>query len=122
MSKAEKLVERLEFCRQVSSHKWIARCPAHEDRSPSLSIKSEGDRTLIHCHAGCGALDVLEAVGLDYSDLYPDNDENHSPIIKRRQKDSYNSMVVLIAEDMVKQGKRLTESEKQLVIKARLAG
>ncbi len=32
---------------------WIARCPAHDDRHPSLSLK-DGDRFLLwHCHAGC---------------------------------------------------------------------
>ena len=34
---------------------WAARCPAHEDKSPSLSL-SEGaeGRALLRCHAGCG--------------------------------------------------------------------
>jgi hypothetical protein len=50
----------------------MAACPAHADRSPSLSITEVGDgRTLIHCHAGCGAAEVLAAVGLDFADLYP---------------------------------------------------
>jgi hypothetical protein len=50
----------------------MAACPAHEDRTPSLSIRELPDgRVLIHCHAGCGAADVLTAVGLAFSDLYP---------------------------------------------------
>ena len=45
--------------------RWIARCPAHEDKTPSLSIGLGDDgRVLIHCHAGCGAVAVVEAVGL----------------------------------------------------------
>ena len=33
---------------------FVARCPAHDDRNPSLSI-AEGDdgKTLLNCHAGC---------------------------------------------------------------------
>ena len=33
---------------------WMAHCPAHEDKQPSLSIaeRDEG-RILLHCHAGC---------------------------------------------------------------------
>lgn len=122
MSKVESLVSRLEYCKQVSSGKWIARCPAHEDRSPSLSIKELNDgRILIHCHAGCGANNILGSIGLEWADLYPEND-NFSPVVKRREKDAYNEIVIAIAQDYMKQGKRLTEAEKQLVIKARLAG
>ena len=48
---------------------YSARCPANEDRGPSLSIKDAGDRILIHCHAGCHPEDVLTAVGLSWGDL-----------------------------------------------------
>ena len=49
-------------------------CPAHDDKTPSLSIKRLPDgRLLIHCFAGCGAIDVLDSMGLDYGDLYPDS-------------------------------------------------
>ena len=33
---------------------WMARCPAHDDRTPSLSIRdTDGGQVLVHCHAGC---------------------------------------------------------------------
>ena len=39
---------------------WMARCPAHEDRKPSLSISSGRDgQVLVHCHAGCDQRDVI---------------------------------------------------------------
>jgi putative DNA primase/helicase len=39
---------------------WVARCPAHEDRKPSLSISSGNDgKVLVHCHAGCDQRDVI---------------------------------------------------------------
>ncbi len=42
---------------------WIARCPAHDDRRPSLSIGEGKDgTTLIHCHAGCEQRHVIEAL------------------------------------------------------------
>jgi len=42
---------------------WVARCPAHEDRRPSLSIRDgDGERVLVHCHAGCRQADVIEAL------------------------------------------------------------
>ena len=49
---------------------WQARCPAHEDRSPSLSIR-EGQRgVILHCHAGCTFEAVVEAMGLKQSDTF----------------------------------------------------
>jgi len=39
---------------------WMARCPAHDDRRPSLSIDETADgRVLVHCHAGCDQRDVI---------------------------------------------------------------
>ncbi len=52
---------------------WVARCPGHQDRSPSLTVKELGDgRILIHCFAGCGTDEVLGAMGLTMSDLFPE--------------------------------------------------
>ena len=55
-----------------SGDSWSARCPAHDDNSPTLSV-SEGDdgRVLIHCQAGCQLDSVVEALGLTVKDLFP---------------------------------------------------
>ncbi len=51
---------------------WIANCPAHDDRTPSLSINEGADgRALLKCHAGCPTENVLAAVGLKTTDLFP---------------------------------------------------
>ena len=41
---------------------WMASCPAHEDSNPSLSIREDGGKVLLHCHAGCAQRDVIEAL------------------------------------------------------------
>lgn len=42
---------------------WMARCPAHEDGTPSLALKiAEDGRLLVHCHAGCEQCDVITAL------------------------------------------------------------
>jgi len=51
---------------------WEACCPAHEDRSPSLSVTEQADRILVHCHAGCSVDEVLSALGLARKDLFAD--------------------------------------------------
>lgn len=57
-----------------SGNGWIACCPAHEDRSPSLSI-TEGDdgRALIKCHAKCTTAAICAALGMSMSDLFADS-------------------------------------------------
>ena len=55
-----------------TSKGYQALCPAHKDKSPSLSVKETADgRLLLHCHAGCTTGAVLASIGLKLSDLYP---------------------------------------------------
>lgn len=51
---------------------YTALCPAHNDHDPSLSV-SEGDdgQVLLHCFAGCKPGEVVQALGLQMSDLFP---------------------------------------------------
>jgi putative DNA primase/helicase len=41
---------------------WIARCPAHDDRNPSLSIRDADGKVLVRCHAGCEQERVIAAL------------------------------------------------------------
>jgi hypothetical protein len=50
---------------------WSCRCPAHDDRKPSLSLNAGDDaRALICCHAGCTVEAICAAIGLRPSDLF----------------------------------------------------
>jgi hypothetical protein len=54
---------------------WAARCPAHDDRQPSLSIAvSHEGKTLVHCHAGCAQDQVIGA--LKHMGLWDNGGEN----------------------------------------------
>ena len=71
MSATSKILDRLVGVRQTAPGRWISRCPAHEDKSPSLSIRElEDGRVLLHDFGGCETLDVLQAIGLDFGDLF----------------------------------------------------
>ena len=67
------LLGRLERVRRSGGSSYVARCPAHDDREPSLSV-GEGDdgRLLLYCHAGCSVETVVEAMGLSLADLMPE--------------------------------------------------
>lgn len=68
---AARLLERLDKVRELGPGRWMATCPAHQDRSPSLSIREVEDRVLICDHGGCTAEAVLAALGLTFADLFP---------------------------------------------------
>jgi hypothetical protein len=75
---AATLLDRLDGVRVTGPGRWLAKCPAHEDRSPSLSIRELEDGTLlVKCFAGCGAADVVATVGLELRDLFPERPTEH---------------------------------------------
>jgi hypothetical protein len=76
MSAADVVVAQLSHVRQRGKG-WEARCPAHDDKGPSLSI-NEGDdgRVLLHCFAGCSVHDITVAIGLTVADLFDRPDWN----------------------------------------------
>ncbi|NJD05590.1 MAG: DNA primase [Methylococcaceae bacterium] len=66
------MLSRLDGVQQTGPDKWLARCPAHPDRSPSLTVKELDDgRVLVHDFGGCDIADVLAAIGLEMTDLFP---------------------------------------------------
>src|ERR1700732_4401787 len=65
---AKQIAERLRGRRSGTG--WEAKCPAHEDEKPSVSITESDGRVLIFCHAGCTTESVLAAAGLEMRDLF----------------------------------------------------
>lgn len=81
------ILNRLDKVRQSGPDKWTACCPAHDDKSPSLTIKDTGDRILIHCFAGCPLSEIVAAIGMDLRDLFADSKapRHIAPGISRRK-------------------------------------
>lgn len=78
----DRLLERLPSPARRSGDGWAARCPAHDDRVPSLSIRVGADgRALVKCQAGCTLEQVLAAVQLTPGDLFANghNGQHHRP-------------------------------------------
>ena len=51
---------------------YMARCPAHDDHTPSLSVTQKDDRILVNCFAGCEPEQVMDALGMTVVDLFRD--------------------------------------------------
>ena len=84
-SPAQRLLQRLEGVKETGPDTWIALCPAHDDRNPSLSIKQISDRLLVRCMAHCETGDVLAAVGLKMTDLFDRSLRHNGKPLTHRQ-------------------------------------
>lgn len=66
----DRVLSRLDAVK-ASGDGWIARCPAHEDNAPSLSINEGSDgRALLRCFAGCETAAICESIGFAVADLF----------------------------------------------------
>ena len=71
--KVELLLSRCEKVRSTGRGTWLACCPAHEDKNPSMTVReTEEGVVLVHCFAGCDVGQIISAVGLEFDALFPD--------------------------------------------------
>jgi hypothetical protein len=99
---AASLINRVDGVRQTGTGRWVAKCPAHQDRSPSLSVRELDDgRVLLHCFAGCETADVLAAVGLEFTDLYPEPPDGHRHRPERRPFDALGLLRLVTHEALL---------------------
>ena len=123
---ADALLSRLEGVKRTGNGRWLARCPAHADKSPSLSVRELDDgRVLIHDIAGCGVPEILDSVGLTFDALFPEKSlESGKP--ERRPFFSadafravgFESLIVALAATDMGNGKLLTEASKDRLLLA----
>jgi hypothetical protein len=124
------MLARLQGVRQTGQGRWTARCPAHEDKRASLSIRETDDsRLLVHCFGGCSAGDVVAAVGLTLADLF---DRSLASSVKPLLPPAHvrlnavealagiqhESLVVVIVAEKLARGESLVELEHQRLIRA----
>lgn len=79
------IIDKLDYAKPTWDGGFQACCPAHEDSNPSLSIRlSEDDKILLHCHAGCETEDIVKALGIRMSDLFPKKGNNETSGVKKK--------------------------------------
>ena len=95
----EKILNNLSNVRKKSHLSYVACCPAHNDKSPSLAIREiEGERILIKCFAGCSVQAVLSAIVLEMIDLFPPKPKNDRGGYKRISKPFTADQLLAIIE------------------------
>jgi hypothetical protein len=101
-SPIDAVLSRLEKVRQRQAGQYSARCPAHADKGPSLSVReTQEGSVLLHCFAGCSVHEITAAMGLDMSDLFlPQQRTGREPKRLARVIAPSQALEVLVAEVM----------------------
>jgi len=88
----DRILSLLDDVRETSNG-WTARCPAHNDHNPSLSINIGSDgRILLHCFAGCSIEDICSELGIEIQDLFQETGD------RRREAGSRSEVVEVIRD------------------------
>ena len=119
MSKENLILPRLEKVRNCGNGKYLACCPAHDDRDPSLAVRvTNGGKILLHCFAGCSALDIVNSIGMTLGDLFPEGRDVHwlggfdrYKQKKREEAVERDRLVLAMADEDRRNGKRLSQAD-----------
>ena len=125
---AEVILSQLDRVKPTGPRRWLARCPAHEDRSPSLSVRELDDgRILLHCFGGCNCEQIIAAAGVNWDALYPERPvENDFVLSERRpfpasdvlQAIDAEAAIVAVAAANIAQGIELTQDDRERLLLA----
>ena len=123
---AETFLSCLDGVKRTGNERWQAKCPSHEDRTASLSIRELDDgRVLVHCFAGCSVHEVLGSVGLGFDALYPEKPVQYGkperrpfPAADVLRAIYFESLVIAAASSQMQNGNALSETDRERIILA----
>ena len=114
------ILSLLDGVRKCGSSSWQCKCPAHDDIDPSLRVTQLDDgRVLIHCFAGCGAADVLGAVGMSMRDLFPgsgplgDHFRGWHPDLRNRGREERDRIMLELSKGRRARKQKQTQKDKR---------
>ena len=117
---AETLLQHLQKVKRTRPGNWLACCPAHSDKTASLSVRELDDgRVLAHCFAGCSVEEILSSIGLTFDDLFPEKEIQHGkperrpfPAADILRAIAFESILVLIAAADLLAGNPFNETDR----------
>lgn len=105
------ILSKLEKVKRYNDNSWVACCPAHDDKTPSLAIKiGDENRILMKCWASCGIDEIVTAMGMNLSDLMGDAPSvyedwpGHQSDHRRRNRMSPSVVLKAMASNMLLAG------------------
>lgn len=122
------LLSRLKKVKSTRRDSWVACCPSHDDKNPSMGIKLASDgRILMYCRAGCSTESILDSIGLEFSDLFPERIGEEQMLKPIREHFSPRDLLYLIQQEArivciaaidLKNGKPLNDVDQKRLITA----
>lgn len=112
------ILSRLHKVRKTGPQNWLACCPAHDDRNPSMTLRDAGDgRVLANCHAGCTFDEIVGAVELGWQAWFPQGTQGNRPITHAYpaadvlEALALEASIVAIAAHDIAEGKKLSAED-----------
>jgi hypothetical protein len=93
---ASDILTHLQKVKRLGDGRYIALCPCHNDRNPSLGVTLKPDgKWLIRCFS-CGAkgIDVCNTLGIDPISLYP---SNNNPRYEKQKRSGFSALQLMNA-------------------------
>ncbi|GJL72973.1 MAG: hypothetical protein NMNS01_21720 [Nitrosomonas sp.] len=125
MNFVENLLSNLRKVKRTGHDRWIACCPSHNDKNPSLAIKNNDSKILLKCFAGCDAHKIVSAIGMDLSSLFPERTSANGRPVKNPFPASdvlrciqFETLVVAVIASSIAKGEELTQERKDRLTKA----
>src|SRR5688572_21455419 len=83
MSLAE-ILPHLKKVKKTGKNNYLACCPAHNDKSPSMTLMESDGKVVVRCHAECSFESIVNALGLGWEPWFPPKQAgDFSPPIRR---------------------------------------
>ncbi len=111
--------------RKSGAGNYMACCPAHSDKSASLSIKEEPDgRVLFHCFAGCDKQAILDACGMEWADVMPERLSGHMHVAVKNPFSAMQALhhmhmeacFMLQVANVLKAGGRINKQDRERLV------
>lgn len=92
-------------------------CPAHDDKTPSLSVREFTSGWIDpHCFAGCTREDIVSAIGMRISDLGPNREWRPEP--NEWRDEGFCISLLLIAQSARMQSRKRTDQDRKDEVRA----
>ncbi|MCP5273491.1 MAG: DNA primase [Burkholderiales bacterium] len=110
------LLSQLFKVKKTGNGRYLACCPAHQDKNPSLAIRDDDGTILLKCFAGCSAFEIVSSIGMELSDLFPESGErkpikNPFPAVDVLRCIQREAMIITVTAIRIINGKRVDKSE-----------
>ena len=108
----EQILERLDGVRRHGKDRYMACCPVHQDKSPSMMVTDKGDKITMYCF-GCGAKgpEIIKAIGLPTSVIFKDSGAFDKQSYLLGKTETEDKMMIAVYDSAVTRGEVISHDD-----------